>query len=72
MAQTVYRSKVRATVANREAVTLRACDLLIHLLTFDINLVSIVRDVDNFLIVTLSGPLPNAAQVDHLGLEGPI
>lgn len=71
MAQTVYRSKVAVTMANRSAAYEAAASLMVHLDRLGLNLISLVRDANNFIVVTLNAPLP-AGQVDHLGLEGPV
>lgn len=71
MAQTVYRSKVAVTMANRSAAYDKVALLMEHLDVLGLNLVSLTRDANNFIVVTLNAPLP-AEQVDHLGLEGPV
>jgi hypothetical protein len=71
MAQTTYRSQVAVTLATRRRAYERICDFLSHLDALDLNLVSITRDGSNFIVITLSDPLP-VSHVDHMGLTGPI
>jgi hypothetical protein len=71
MAQTIYQSKVAVTMATRSAAYEAAASLMLHLDHLGLNLISLVRDTNNFIVVTLNAPLP-VEQVDHLGLTGPV
>lgn len=72
MALTTYRSKQAVdTIPKRNAAYERIAELVIHLQTFNLNLLRIERMPDLFVEVDLNDPLP-AAHVDHLGLQGPV
>lgn len=67
MAQTSYTPTAVVTLQNRKAVYDHLVVFLQHLDAFNINLVSIVRNADNTITITVSSPIA-ADQLDHLGL----
>lgn len=70
MAITIYRSKVAITTAAlRRAAYSKLADLCTHLQAFNVNLLRVELMPDNFVEVELNNPLPNAEQIDHLGLQ---
>jgi hypothetical protein len=65
VAQTAYQSKVAVTMANRSAAYEAVASLMLHLDHLGLNLISLVRDANNFIS-------RSTVQVDHLGLTGPV
>jgi hypothetical protein len=68
MAQTTYTSKVAVTQQNKLKAYEMLTVLIQHLPSFGVDLVSITRDANNFVIVTLTGDIP-VDQLDHVGLK---
>lgn len=67
MAQTAYTTQ-RVTAQTRAKAYERLCVLLTHIPHYTgVDLVSIVRNPDNSITITLTNPVP-PEQVDHLGL----
>lgn len=67
MARTVYTTPVIAAGGRRAAMR-QLGDLLEHLEPLGLSLVSVVRNADNSVAITLSGPLPTG-QIEHLGFD---
>lgn len=70
MAATIYVSKQAVTLQNRAHAYEMTASFLLHLDTFNLNVVSIIRRADNFIEITINNPIP-AAQLSHLELDGP-
>lgn len=68
MANTVYMSKAPVNAQNKARAYEALCVLIAHLQAFGVDLVSLSRDVNGYVIVTLSGPVPSN-QLDHVGLQ---
>lgn len=66
MAQTSYTTQV-ITAQTRRAAYQRLGLLCDHIPNLGVDLVSIVRNGDNSVTITLTGPLPTE-QLEHLGL----
>jgi hypothetical protein len=73
MALTTYRSQVAiTTTALRKTAYEKLVIVFSHAHAFNLNVLRVELMPDNFVEVDFNNPLPNAAQVDHLGLTGPI
>lgn len=68
MAQTSYVSRVAANQQNRDSFYIQLASLLLHLDALNLNLISIVRNPDFTVTVTLNNPIPDG-QLLHLGVQ---
>lgn len=68
MAQTSYTTTVAATLANRAEFYQRIAWFLLHCDAYNINVISIVRNADNTVTITASGPIPLAGDLPIFGL----
>lgn len=67
MADTTYTPSRQITAQTRVRAYQLLADLLVHLPQLGVDLVSIVRNQDNTVSITLTGPV-TASQLEHLGL----
>lgn len=68
MANVTYTSVVAATAQNRARVYESIAVMCAHLIPLGIDLVSISKDVNSFVLVTVTGAI-SQAQRTHLGLQ---
>lgn len=68
MAQTTYTTTHAVTLATRAIAYERLATFLLHCDAYNINLVSIVRNADNTITITGSGPITQAADLAIFGI----
>lgn len=69
MPNTTYTSRKAVTLATRAAAYEKLSEILLHLDALNLNLVSIVRNGDNTVSITVSNPI-RADHVDPFDLNG--
>jgi len=68
MAQTSYTTTHAVTLATRARAYQLLAEFLLHCDAYNINVISIVRNADNTITITASGPIPIAADLDVFGV----
>lgn len=68
MAQQTYKSIVPATAQNRDQVYEALSIAMLHFVHLGVDLVSLSRDGQNFVLITVTGSIA-PEQLAHLGMQ---